>query len=421
MSIKMEKGLTPQTCTQKIGDAEISYLFYGGDGPPLIFLHATGFLPWLWHPLARELADSYRIFAPYFCDHRDTDPENGGLDWITLAKDLCRFCETLHLEKPFLVGHSMGATVSMMANAADGLSAAGMVLIEPILLPPEFYKLQISVEQHPLASKAIRRTNFWRDRNEAMTYLRSRSLFQGWDEETLELYLRHGLSEQDGGFRLTCSPRREAALFMGGMQHDPWPLLSRVSCPVLILEGEKSESKGSVDLDRVRTLIPDCAHHRVRGAGHLIPMEKPREVTRLIREFFRPLQPGEEQAKTSHKEESALRKDRRKKFSPDAEPDIRSIEEHDPDESTDFARRRARSGRGPVRRNRIFEREEARMARTTKAPVKPAKAAAKAAAKTKTPVKAPAKAKVKAVAKPKAPAIAKTKATAKAKPAKAKK
>ncbi len=39
------------------------------------------------------------------------------------------------------------------------------------------------------------------------------------------------------------------------------------------------------------------------------------------------------------------------------------------------------------------------MAKATKAPVKPAKAAAKAPAKTKTPVKAPAKAPVKASAK----------------------
>ena len=293
MNLKAASSHTPQTCAQKIGDAEISYLFYEGNGTPLIFLHATGFLPWLWHPLARELAGSYRIFAPYFCDHRETDPETGGLSWTTLAEDLSRFCEGLHLEKPFLVGHSMGATVSIMANALEGLPAAGMVLIEPILLSPELYKLHISVEQHPFASKSIRRTNFWRDRDEALTYLHSRSLFQDWDEEMLELYLRHGMSGEDGGLRLTCSPRREAALFMGGMQYDPWPLLSRVSCPVLILEGEKSDNREFIDQSRIRSLIPDCTHHRVEGAGHLIPMEKPQEVTRLIREFFRSLGLGE--------------------------------------------------------------------------------------------------------------------------------
>jgi pimeloyl-ACP methyl ester carboxylesterase len=102
----------------------------------------------------------------------------------------------------------------------------------------------------------------------------------------LELYFRYGMSGEEGGLRLTCSPQRETALFMGGMRYDPWPLLSRISSPVLILEGEKSDNRRFIDLDRVRSLIPDCAHHLVGGAGHLIPMEQPREVTRLIREFF---------------------------------------------------------------------------------------------------------------------------------------
>jgi lipase len=280
----------PQTCTQPIGDAEIPYLYYEGDGPSLIFLHATGFMPWLWHPLARELADRYRIFAPYFCDHRQMDPENGGFNWLTLAEDLSLFSRNLGLENPFLVGHSMGATVSLLANALGHLPAAGMVLIEPILLPAEFYKTAISVEQHPFASKAIRRTNFWQNREEAEAYLHSRPLFQGWDQEMLELYLRYGLSGEDGGLRLTCSPRREAALFMGGVQYDPWPLLTKVSCPVLVLEGETTGSRGYIDFTRVCSLIPNCTRHRVGGAGHLIPMEKPGEVTGLIRDFFHSLQ-----------------------------------------------------------------------------------------------------------------------------------
>ena len=97
-------------------------------------------------------------------------------------------------------------------------------------------------------------------------------------------------------------------------------------------------------------------------------------------------------------------------------------------ESHDSARRRARAGRGPVMRKRIFEKEEVHMATAKKVPAKPAKAAAKAPAKTKTPAKAPAKAaakpaKTKAKAKAKAPAKAKAvakKPVAK-KPAKAKK
>ncbi len=290
---------TPQIHRQNIGDAELSYLRYEGEGPPLLFLHATGFQPWLWHPLARELADSYRIIAPSFCDHRVTDPEEGGLNWATLAEDTVRLCNMLRLERPFLVGHSMGATVLMIANALHGLPAAGMVLIEPILLPSEFYQGPMRVDEHPFAARAIKRTNYWIDQTDALNYLRSRALFQGWNEEMLELYVRYGMTgRKDGGLQLACSPQREAALFMGGKQFDPWPLLPKISCPVLIVEGEKSENRGIIDLDRIQSLIPDCKRRTVNDAGHLLPMERPREVTRLVAEFFLPLRP-EEKGKTS--------------------------------------------------------------------------------------------------------------------------
>jgi lipase len=287
-------GYTPQICTQNIGDAELSYLLYEGDGPPLIFLHATGFLPWLWHPLAGDLASNYRIIAPSFCEHRDSDPESGGLSWSTLAEDTVRLCSALQLKKPFLVGHSMGATVHLIAHTLYGLDAAGMVLIEPILLPTEYYRGRMSVDEHPFAAKAIRRTNFWHNRDEAMTYLRSRSLFHAWDDEMLEIYIRYGMMQgKNGGLQLACSPQREAALFMGGRQYDPWPLLPQVSCPVLLVEGEKSEMAGFIDLARIQSLIMGSKHHLVKDAGHLIPMEQPREMARIIGEFFSPFYPSE--------------------------------------------------------------------------------------------------------------------------------
>jgi lipase len=150
--VNATNGNHPQICRQNIGDAEISYLLYEGKGPPLIFLHATGFQPWLWHPLAREIAGAYRIVAPSFCNQRESDPENGGLSWATLAEDTIRLCDALQLTRPFLAGHSMGATVNMIANAFYGLPAAGMVLIEePIFLSREFFSAPRLEEKGPVS------------------------------------------------------------------------------------------------------------------------------------------------------------------------------------------------------------------------------------------------------------------------------
>ena len=136
----MSKDHMPRVLTQDIGDADLSYLLYEGEGPPLVLLHATGFLPWLWHPIARKLAPEWRVIAPYFCDHRISDPEKGGLNWLTIAQDLANLCKGLGLEKPAMAGHSMGATIITIANACFGLDARGLVLFEPIFLPENFYK-----------------------------------------------------------------------------------------------------------------------------------------------------------------------------------------------------------------------------------------------------------------------------------------
>lgn len=277
----------PLVKTQHIGDAELTYLLYDGPGPTLILLHATGFLPWLWHPIARVLMPACRVIAPYFCDHRESDPEKGGLDWMILARDFASFCKSLNIDTPYLVGHSMGATVLTIAAAQYKLAPAGMVLIEPIFLPQDFYRARIRVQDHPLAAKSIKRRNHWKDEPEALSYLQSRPLFKKWDAEMLSLYVRYGMKHnEESALELACSPKKEAALFMGGIRYDPWPLLPQVSCPILVLEGEHSENRAFIDLQKAVSLFPNASYRLVHDVGHLIPMEKPGEITGIIREFF---------------------------------------------------------------------------------------------------------------------------------------
>lgn len=283
------KMADPTVHRQLIGDLDMHYLDYGGDGPPLVMLHATGFLPWLWHPIARELVRSYRVIAPYLCDHRSIDPDSGWLGWRDLAGDTAQLCDRLRLERPFMVGHSMGAAVATLAHTLHGLSVEKMVLIEPIFLPQEMYGMEIATEQHPMAAKAIKRRDSWRNRGEVRDDWMQKPFFQSWDDEVLSLYIEHGITANNGGnLHLACSPGREAALFMGSLQHDPWPELPRVKAPVLVVEGERSENKPFIDLKRIAGLMPGGRYLEVEGAGHLVPMEKPDETARILRSFYQP-------------------------------------------------------------------------------------------------------------------------------------
>jgi lipase len=286
MTASIDRGVKPLFMKQGIGDVELPYLLYDSRGPTLILLHATGFLPWLWHPIARELSPSFRIIAPYICDYRKADPEKGGLYWETVAQDIAAFCNRNNIENPYLVGHSMGATVSALANVLHGVKAKAMILIEPIFLHEDFYHAHISVREHPLASKALKRKNNWKNPSEAMVYLRSKTLFANWTEEMLELYITYGMRERKGGgLELACSPHTEAALFLGSVHYNIWPILPKVSCPVLVIEGETTDSKNYIDLERAVASLPKVSHIIVADAGHLIPMEQPAKITALIRDF----------------------------------------------------------------------------------------------------------------------------------------
>jgi pimeloyl-ACP methyl ester carboxylesterase len=287
----MVQGSIPKYMTQNIGDADLSYLLYEGDGPVIMLMHGAGLFPWLWHPIARELAPRWRVIAPYFCDHREeTDPTKGGLSWLIIAEDLARFCERLDLDRPGLVGHSMGGNVITLAHAEFGLKARGLLLFEPIFFPQELYKIEITVEQNPLALRAMKRRSHWDSRDELQEYVHSRPLFKSWDPEILELYTNYGMKESEGGvLLLTCPKQREASMFMGGMKDDPWPLLAKVTCPTLIVEGEESENRTLIDLKMASSAIPQATHRMISHEGHLLPLENPKLTLKIIEEFFAPL------------------------------------------------------------------------------------------------------------------------------------
>lgn len=276
----------PYEKTCDIGDAEIAYLHYPCDGPDLLLLHATGFLPWLWHPVAARLSERFNVIVPYFCDHRDAEPEDGGISWAILAGDLSKMCSMLNLKNPFAAGHSMGGTVITLCAGMHTVTPAGIVLIEPIFLPREAYRVKITVEQHPLASKSIKRKSRWDSASEAESYLMNRKLFEKWDREVLDLYIRHGMKPDDEGLTLSCPPRKEASLFMGGNAKDPWPLLPEIRCPVLLVEGGESENRRYIDLKYAASLLPRGSYTEVQGAGHLVPMEQPDAVYNILLNFF---------------------------------------------------------------------------------------------------------------------------------------
>ncbi|NDH23983.1 MAG: alpha/beta fold hydrolase, partial [Actinobacteria bacterium] len=81
----------------------------GGEGPPLLFVHATGFHGRCYTRIAEQLGDIRRCWAPDLRAHGDsTIPADDRFHWSGMADDLCAVLDALGIDEPVdFVGHSM--------------------------------------------------------------------------------------------------------------------------------------------------------------------------------------------------------------------------------------------------------------------------------------------------------------------------
>ena len=266
----------------------IHYLDWGGQGPPLILIHATGFLAALWRPIAERLSRRFRVIAMDQRGHGDSDKPVDGYRIEAFATDLQHLIEGLELERPVAAGHSSGGTTIVVHAAQYPGVIRRAILIEPILPRPEWRSHPASERSaNTLADGARKRRAVWPDREEIIASYRTKPTFQTWQEEQLLLYVEAGTKlRDDGQVELKCPPEVESQLFGAAGRLDCWPMLAKMGCPALLLWGEESHLR-SGGLDRqVEEAIPEARTTVVPGTTHFLPQERPDDVARLMDEFL---------------------------------------------------------------------------------------------------------------------------------------
>ncbi len=249
----------------------------------VVFLHANGFNAWTYRQILSPLAGGLRILAIDQRGHGRTtleaEPE-GRRDWLDLRDDLLAFLAALDLTDVVLAGHSMGGTVSLLAAAAEPGRARGLVLLDPVILPPG---AAASAADSPMVTAAQRRRAVFASRDEVMASYRGRGAFRTWPEEVLADYVASAFRDLPGGeVGLACSPAWEASGF-ASHGHDSWAALRDVRCPLRVL---RAEIGSTCHLQAPPQ--PGFEHARVTtvgGATHFLPMEQPDLIREAIREM----------------------------------------------------------------------------------------------------------------------------------------
>jgi pimeloyl-ACP methyl ester carboxylesterase len=272
--------MEPQDGFVEANGIRLHYLEWGGEGPPVVLLHATGFLARLWEPIAVNLSARFHVYALDARGHGDSDKPApaGAYGWEGLAADLMGFLDALGLIGVPIIGHSSGAAGAIRLAAERPEYVAAAVLIEPTVFPP--MPVEGSDERkEQLASGAARRRMVWDSREELMDAYRQRRTFAGWREDVLRLFAEDGtFRREDGNIELKCPGEIEAELYRNSLSPDTWDLLPRLRCPALVIRGGNTEPLLAFVAEGVARRIPGARLATIAGGSHFVPMEMPEAI-----------------------------------------------------------------------------------------------------------------------------------------------
>lgn len=275
------------------GDGHFSCLAGGPDlgAAPLVhFAHATGMNAETYRPLLEELAGRYTVRAVDLRGHglSDVPAQASRLkSWARYVHDLVPILQGFG-QKAILVGHSMGGAVSAELAALHPELAAGLLLIDPAVVPrvavPAFAIARLAGLAHrlPLAERASKRKEVWPSRAVMIKAYGGKGAFKTWGPGFLESYVAGGtIDNADGSVRLACSPAWEAKTFSTvGLSF--WRRIGRVKCPLSVLYADHQSTLGARGAAILQAQQPQAVIERVAGSSHFIPMEFPGRVIEAV-------------------------------------------------------------------------------------------------------------------------------------------
>lgn len=254
----------------------------GGDGPPLLLCHATGFAGLLWRPVAARLT-GFHVLAPDLRGHGDSSaPNDHDFDWHGFADDVLAIVDALDLTGCVAGGHSKGGAALLLAEQRRPGTFAALWCYEPVVFPGP--RMPVPVFENPMAAGARRRRAAFPSREAAFQNFRSKPPLDVFTDEALDAYLNGGFDEQpDGSLVLKCEPEHEARVFEMGAQHGGFEHLDRVHCPVTIVRGAVTPGPAQF-ADAIVAALPRGRLEIHDDLGHFGPQQDPAAMAASIRD-----------------------------------------------------------------------------------------------------------------------------------------
>ncbi len=111
-------------------DTTLHIIEWGDSGTPIICIHGLTANAFCYQPIADELANEHRVIAYDLRGRGDSDKPEDGYSVPIHAADLAELIDELGLQRPIIIGHSLGALIALYFAAHHPDKLSKLVLID---------------------------------------------------------------------------------------------------------------------------------------------------------------------------------------------------------------------------------------------------------------------------------------------------
>lgn len=256
----------------EVNGIHLAYEIYGS-GKPIVLAHGYLGTMRLFKEQIAEFSKTYKVIVYDQRGHGASDKPEGEYSPYIFAKDLFCLMERLKIAPAVLLGHSMGSLMAQVFALAYPQKVRALILYGAL-----------SKYQDPGKGRGPWGQDAVREIEERGVRHHLRSLAPFWfasqtDRTLVESWLEEGVSEIPGSV--------VAAIWEGNRQADVSDQIQKIAVPTLIIVGEEDCRTPVGNSEEIKRKIPNSHLKVVKGAGHMIHLEKPREFNQAILDFLK--------------------------------------------------------------------------------------------------------------------------------------
>lgn len=245
-----------------------------GAGRPIIILHGLFGSADNWLTISKVIADNG--FSVYTVDQRNhgRSPQVSTHSYPELADDLYDFIQQQQLEKPILIGHSMGGKTVMQYAMQYPDTFSHLVVVD---IAPRLYKVH---HADILAGLKAIPLDTLQNRNEADQIL---SQYEP-SPSVRQFLLKNLYRNEEGNFAW----RINLPVLDENIEIISQDITNQrvVEEPTLFMRGEKSGYVRDKDLPKIKELFPNSTVDTIEGASHWVQAEQPEAFVKSLVSFL---------------------------------------------------------------------------------------------------------------------------------------